>query len=393
MVLLLFLTIYLYVSFFVVLKLEQKGFAVIAALACFSRLIMCLAGLFIVLPFGGDDAQTFERIAADWSQGSFAQVLATFDLSRSYVFSSVIAVFYWLLEVNIAIPVFINGIAGVLIFYFAMILAGTVWPTSKNNLIFGLLVALHPMLNVDSAITLRENLIILFLVMSAFSLVSYIKYRSLKHLFLYMLLAIFSAFFHGAIVIFIAGLPLYLIFFSGSFSYHSKVFVALAFSGCLFLFLFYADLGKVEVMQEEGFSVETLAEVQLSRKDAATVYLQGVVPDNVFDIVWQTPLRVVNFLFQPFPWRVTDPRYIMVFFDAILWVFIISILIRNIRHVSQNKAALALLVSAFVLVVVFSYGTGNFGTAIRHRTKFLVLFLVVVYPFLPNFSIRRSKNT
>ena len=393
MVLLLFLTLYFYVSFFVVFKLRQQGLAAIAVLACLSRLIMCFAGLFIVLPFGGDDAKTFERIAQVWSQGSFSQVLETFDLSGSYVFSSVVAVFYWLLEVNIAIPVFINGIAGVFIFYFSMILAKTVWPDRKNNLIFGLLIALHPMLNVDSAITLRENLIILFLVMSAFSLVSYIKYRSFRHLFLYMLLAIFSAFFHGAIVLFIAGLPLYLIFFSGSFSYHSKVFVALAFSIFLFLFLFYADLGKVEVMQEEGFSVETLAEVQLSRKDAATIYLQGMVPNNAFDIVWQTPLRMINFLFQPFPWRVTDPRYVVVFLDAILWVFITAILVRNFRDIKENKAALALLVSAFVLVVVFSYGTGNFGTAIRHRTKFLVLFLVLVYPFLPSFSIRRSKST
>jgi hypothetical protein len=66
LVLLLFLTLYFYVSFFVVFKLRQQGLAAIAVLACLSRLIMCFAGLFIVLPFGGDDAKTFERIAQEW---------------------------------------------------------------------------------------------------------------------------------------------------------------------------------------------------------------------------------------------------------------------------------------------------------------------------------------
>lgn len=45
--------------------------------------------------------------------------------------------------------------------------------------------------------------------------------------------------------------------------------------------------------------------------------------------------------------------------------------------------AARLLLMLLGYLVVFGLGIGNFGTCIRHRAKFLVLFVVLAAPWLP----------
>ena len=44
-----------------------------------------------------------------------------------------------------------------------------------------------------------------------------------------------------------------------------------------------------------------------------------------------------------------------------------------------------------VYLAAFGLGTGNFGTGIRHRTKFVILLILLAAPWLPNFVFNKKK--
>ncbi|WP_292257496.1 hypothetical protein, partial [Marinospirillum sp.] len=48
----------------------------------------------------------------------------------------------------------------------------------------------------------------------------------------------------------------------------------------------------------------------------------------------------------------------------------------------------------FILVgyiLVFSFGTGNFGTGLRHRAKFVAGFIILAAPLLPMLSFKSKQ--
>jgi hypothetical protein len=43
--------------------------------------------------------------------------------------------------------------------------------------------------------------------------------------------------------------------------------------------------------------------------------------------------------------------------------------------------------------VLFGMSTGNFGTGLRHRTKFIIVLILMVAPWIPNITLGKAKKT
>ena len=43
-------------------------------------------------------------------------------------------------------------------------------------------------------------------------------------------------------------------------------------------------------------------------------------------------------------------------------------------------------------LVIYGVAIGNFGTGIRHRTKFIAMFILLAAPLLPKFTFSRKKK-
>lgn len=145
----------------------------------------------------------------------------------------------------------------------------------------------------------------------------------------------------------------------------------------------YMDFGKLSDVQQGELSVEFLAEMEANRQEANTAYLVGMAPSGIHDIVWQAPIRSLFLLAKPFPWDVRSFGHALVMLDAMLWWLIIFLVWRHRAAIKANPATFAILLSCLITIVAFAYGTSNFGTGVRHRTKFLVMALVIISPFLP----------
>lgn len=389
---LLFLLLFLLVSVFVFVKSNAKISAVIPFLSIAIKFFLCILGVYVVLPFGGTDGITFERIAWEWSQAPVKEILYNVNVSNSYVISSIIAVFYNVMGRELAIPIFINGILGVLIFYFSLVLAEEVWGGRGVNKLFALIVALHPILNVNSAVMLRENYIAIFVILASIHLARFSKKASLYSAAWFFLFVLLSSFFHGGMILYAAGLPLFVLFGSSRIRGIAKILAGIAFAAVFAVIFTYMDFGKLSDIQQGELSVEYLADRAANAREANTAYLVGMTPSGIHDVVWQAPLRSLFLLAKPFPWDVRSFGHALVLLDAMLWWLIIFLVWKHRGAIKANPAAFAILISCLITILAFAYGTGNFGTGVRHRTKFVVMALVLVSPFLPRVRFALSPR-
>ena len=384
---------YIFILCFMLINQKAKSIKFIFLAAGFVTLILCLIGLKFSLPFSGADAVRFERVAWHWSKGSLSDILSTFDVSRSYVISSITAVAYYFSGREPFIPIIINGILGLFIMYYSIKLFDEVWgERAPRKTLFFILVAFSPMLTINSATILRENYIILFLLIATVHLAKFANTGNVISAALFILFTIFSSFFHGGTILYVLGLPMYLFFGRGTMGYGAKAVWMVIFFIALAFILNYMEFGKLQEIQETGISAEGLADRLAGIQDANTTYLQGLIPSNTFDLLWQTPIRALFFLIKPFLWDIRAFGHAISFLDALVWIFIVVTIYKNRRNVYSNPAALAILLGCIVAIFAFAYGTSNYGTAIRHRTKFYVEMLVLAAPFFIGLKFKRSKS-
>ena len=96
-----------------------------------------------------------------------------------------------------------------------------------------------------------------------------------------------------------------------------------------------------------------------------------------------TPLRAIYFLFSPFPWDVRAVNHVIGLFDALLYMVIIGAAWRNRAALWANRATRVILLMLIPLVLAFAWGTGNAGTAVRHRSKLVLAFVMLAGAYLP----------
>ena len=110
-----------------------------------------------------------------------------------------------------------------------------------------------------------------------------------------------------------------------------------------------------------------------------TSYLQGIVPYTYLDLLRQTPLRILYFLFAPFPWLIRTVQDVIGFFDVVLCTVLFYYCYQGAKRLWSGKKHIVLsaLMIAASLVVMFAWGTTNYGTAWRHRQK-IAPFVIVI---------------
>ena len=76
--------------------------------------------------------------------------------------------------------------------------------------------------------------------------------------------------------------------------------------------------------------------------------------------------------------------------DGFLHILLVYYIFRN-RKVIWADPALKIIIS-ILIVYLFVYGiaVGNFGTGLRHRAKFIVMFILLAAPLLPKLSFSKK---
>ena len=101
------------------------------------------------------------------------------------------------------------------------------------------------------------------------------------------------------------------------------------------------------------------------------------------DIIYKSPVKLILFYGSPFPWEVKNLGHLIIMADGFFFLFLIFLLLKNYKYIWSNYTLRILLIFLIFYSIIFALGIGNFGTGFRHRTKFLILLLLIVAPYLP----------
>lgn len=351
------------------------------------RLALALVQVYTAfdLPGAGDESLNFEYYGWVYAQAWRAGMAAEGILRQYIYYSGLIGVFYYFFGRALFIAHLINVLLGLAIVYLTFLLARFLSLSRRVSLIAALLGAFFPMLVVFSAITLRENLLILFTLLSFYYFTKWLRVGGYLYIFGTFISTAAMALFHGAMFLVNWVQFLSFIFFNPReqryrFTIRQALFVAA-------LVLLLVLLISTETVYFHGLrdliNLTALESVQwlVTRSPGRTSYLGGLVPQSYFDVLWHTPIRAFYFMFTPFPWMIQTAADLLVFFEALSYFLLVVFSFSGVKQLwkkwQKRSAVVTMVVTTLSIILIFAWGTVNFGTAMRHRAK-AAPFLIVM---------------
>jgi hypothetical protein len=165
----------------------------------------------------------------------------------------------------------------------------------------------------------------------------------------------------------------------------------------LFLFFFVLYLSnKIEIQYLGDFEKSTNIEFLLEKTNFAFAgdasWPEWTKAKTPIELFYKAPIRSIYFLFSPFPWDLTKIRHLLGFFDGIIYMYLSFLIIRNIKSIWRDPATRIILIILLFYIIVFGFGVGNFGTGIRHRTKFSFIFIILASSKIKELIFFKNKK-
>lgn len=391
----------IFLSMIVIINLHKDNtLKNILVLAFFIRLILLIVGSYIMpFPDTSQDAALFERrgqeIADAWTYGTKIPNTP----GGLYYYSRVVAWIFYFAGNTTFLAIFLNLILSIIIIFFVYKLILEMGCSKKFGHIGSVFAALFPTLNIYSVVLLRENLITLSILISFYYLIKWLRTGGKAEIFMSSTMLLLGSVFHGAINIIALVYALFFCFYNTKTRkwrfFSRRVIVGVL--GIVVIAYFFSS----KVMNKLPNNIMLLISPQYftGRIKLLAVgrgaYLIDYFPNSMFDLFWQTPIRILYFLFTPFPWMISVAKDIVGFGDSVMiFVLFCLVFISLIRLLNKNRiicVAITLVLMSFL--IMFSWGTSNYGTAIRHRTKIVPLLIAISMVSLDNKKHTNSKET
>ena len=349
------------------------------------------------LPDSRGDHVFFFQQAIEWSEGGFYNVFNHYTGPNSYFISWLIAVIYSIFGHSELMAQSISLLLGVGSVYMGWTVAEKVWNRNVANKA-GWLIALFPSLILYSCVILREAYIVFFIILALNGSVDWTRNKNLKSFLFTSLSFIAAIFFHGAMIV---GLVLFIaiVFWNLAKDTIKRLkylkitigsFIAIPLLVILIITAYTSK--KIHIPKLGKISdVNQLPALILKRAQSNNLgqagYENWMVPKSEIELVYKLPFRVIYFLFSPFPWDVKKPEHLIGLLDGFLYIYLIYLLFSNLKIIWANPASRIILLLFLSFICIFGLSIGNFGTGVRHRSKFVVMLILLVAPLLPKLVI------
>ena len=378
------------------------GVANILYVALAVRVIALLIGYYIIpLPDSMGDASSFEGEAVHLFKTSngFFNLLSQYPGAGSGFLTWIIALLYSFFGESKLMAQSLSLLFGMGLVFFGWLLARKIWD-NHTALKAGWALALFPSLILYSCLTMREAYVSFFLALALYGVVNWTRVGSFNSVVVAMIGFIGTMFFHGAmfmgaIVFFgIVGLRNFREMFKRPISsphYLKTLMIS------LFLIIFFGSyiLGKFEVPKLGTFKniikiERLLTQTKYSTRGDAS-YPEWLIIDKPVQLIYKGPIRMVYFVFSPFPWNITKMSHLIGMMDAFFYMYLVYLIFLNQKTIRLDNTLKIILIILLVYILLFGIAVGNFGTGIRHRAKFVLIFILLAAPLLPKF-VMLTKN-
>ena len=403
-----FISILLTFLFVFILSFKIPEISKFLIVALVLRICLILFGNYISpLPDSGADAVTFERDAWRLGRDGFFNLIKNFTGPSPHFISWLIGIPYSLFGRSILMAQSISLLFGMGCIYLSWLVAREIWG-NKVAIKVGWTIALFPSVTLYSVLILREVYIVFFLLLALYGITLWIKTYSFKSMIISTIGFVGAVFFHGGLLV---GA---LIFFSImgytsikkilSLFINLKInfkFLIITFFFTTFLQLYFTNQLSVPYLGTFEDSINT-SNIQ-NRTDVATrgtaSWPDWTTINSPKEIFYKGPIRSIYLVFSPFPWDVSEIRHIIGMLDGLLYMYLSFLILCNLKVIFNDPVLRIFLLLFLAYIFVFGIGVGNFGTGIRHRSKFVIIMILLAGPYLrqivffkKSLSAKYSKN-
>ena len=373
------------------MALRFKEIVTIIFVALTVRIITILIGHYIhPLPDSTGDAMTFESLSSGLAADGFFNLINLYEGPSSQFISWVIAIPYSLFGRSLLMAQSISMFLGIGCIFLAWSLAKKLWDNQTAKKV-AWTIALFPSLILYSVLVMREVYFCFFLLIALNGVCDWIKQENFKSFILAMSGFVGGVFFHGSMIVgaiiflaLVGGITLKkivisLINFRINFS---KLVIFLVFLGITQLYI----TNKIDVTYLGDFKSLKKTENYLISTNIATrgnaSWPEWTKINSYTEALYKAPLRSLYFVFAPFPWDVKNTKHLIGLLDSFFYMYLVYLIFSNIKNIWRDRCLRIMLVILLAFIFVFGLGVGNFGTGIRHRSKFVIIFILLAAPLI-----------
>lgn len=384
-----------------VLALRYPKIFNILCVALIVRVILLILGeYFFDLPDSTADAKTFEKKAWIFGQEGFFYAISQYEGPHPRFISVVIAIPYSLFGRSILMAKSLGLLFGIGSVFLGWKISKTLWNDHVANKI-GWTIALFPSLVLYSVLIMREVYLVFFLLLAIYGIVGWVKNDNFKSIIIALIGFFCAIHFHGAILV---GAIVFLLFV-GTKSLMKSIILLARFrlnTKVLFIFLFFIFLltlylsNKISVSYlgtfENTANIKTLLRRSNSSTKGDAAFPKWTISNSPIELIYKAPIRSLYVVFAPFPWDVKKTKHLIGMFDAFLYMYLSILILLNLKNIWKDPSLRIILIILLTYIFVFGLGVGNFGTGLRHRSKFVVMFILLAGPLLKKFIFKNSLS-
>jgi hypothetical protein len=234
----------------------------------------------------------------------------------------------------------------------------------------------------------REIIISFLILISILFILRWIKYGNILDLFIAFIFAYLNLYFHSALVLLIG---VYAIVFLIKYMYLALVKQDYYSYIIIFILIILAYIYLNEIIYYlnnipyiNDLNISDFNEHTRSSLAGRLSFPDSLMYNSLSELISNIPLRIYYFLYTPSINNILQAQDLLGIMDSSMVMVLTITVFLNYKSIINNPSALLIFIILLFLIFIFAHGTGNSGTALRHRAKFLSLFILLGIPSVVN---------
>jgi hypothetical protein len=350
----------------------------------------------IILPDSRGDTSHFDESAIEFSKNY--GLLIIFDFFKdSLLISKIISIFYTIFGYSKLMAQSISVALGTASVYLVYHLCLMIWDYSSAKKA-AWATALFPTLILYSSLILREVYIVFFLLVGVIGIAKFIDKKNITSLLQILVSFFILSFFHGPVAI-----GVFIFLFYEILSLSKKVLNRFYYLriNLFSVFSIIALSIPIVMLLSNNISINYLPSLfnisAITYKANLGMYGTASYPswlmiNNSYELFTKNIIKSFYFLYGPFIWDIKLLRHLIGLLDGILYFILTFYIIKNWYAIWANPITRIIVLLLITYIIVYGLGVGNFGTGIRHRSKFAVLLIILAAPKIHKFIFSTKKK-
>ena len=347
--------------------------------------------------FGAEaDASTFHNKAVDFGAG-----LSPFTFGIGDIFYYYLGSIYYLTTDSL----FIGSLLSCLVWLSSAVILVKIMRvlffSNTNQFRVMLIYALLPSAILFTSVTLREPYQLLFVNLAILSVLKIILHKSFKHWLLLLFAVVGAGVLHATLFafgVFIISAALFLIILPENKKIPIFKIMIIVPIAVVVLFLGTLSLTNITQYQLDQGLTKAIEIYQMGGllylDEARAFYKTSVEIDGITGLVTFIPVSLFQYLFEPMPWRISTIADIVLFLENFLRAWLIWKAWVGLRNIPANHSSPILFIffSYLVIETIWSLGTINWGTAVRHHIPGMGMLLLAGFAYAKLQSTKKRRH-